>query len=122
MINPIRFAALVGLLVTFSNGVFAVEIIAHRGASYDAPENTLAAFKLAFQQNADAVECDIHYTTKNGLIDSIVVTNDTIKRVFSFVYGVISPKIKGSAPLKRSTTDQPPTIAEGVKVGSAARS
>ncbi|MFP6671204.1 MAG: glycerophosphodiester phosphodiesterase family protein, partial [Pirellulaceae bacterium] len=28
-------------------------IIAHRGASYDAPENTLAAFKLAWKRGAD---------------------------------------------------------------------
>ncbi len=33
-----------------------VEIIAHRGASYDAPENTLASVKLAWEQHADAVE------------------------------------------------------------------
>jgi len=37
-----------------------VEIIAHRGASAWAPENTMAAFDLAWQQNADAIECDIH--------------------------------------------------------------
>ena len=37
-------------------------IIAHRGASYDAPENTLAAINLAWRQNADAVEVDIHVT------------------------------------------------------------
>jgi glycerophosphoryl diester phosphodiesterase len=50
----------------------AVQIIAHRGASYDAPENTLSAFKLGFQQKADAVECDI-YLTKDG---KIVVCHD----------------------------------------------
>ena len=33
------------------------EIIAHRGASFDAPENTLAAFKAAWKQNADGVDC-----------------------------------------------------------------
>ncbi len=36
------------------------EIIAHRGASSTAPENTLAAFDLAWRQEADAIECDIH--------------------------------------------------------------
>ncbi len=38
-------------------------IIAHRGASYDAPENTLAAFRLAFEQGADAIESDWHLTS-----------------------------------------------------------
>jgi glycerophosphoryl diester phosphodiesterase len=37
-----------------------VEIIAHRGASHDAPENTLAAFHLGWAQGADAAECDVH--------------------------------------------------------------
>ncbi|MBN2424691.1 MAG: hypothetical protein JXR46_00755 [Calditrichaceae bacterium] len=37
-------------------------IIAHRGASHDAPENTLAAINLAWLQNADAIEVDIHVT------------------------------------------------------------
>ena len=45
----------------------AVDIIAHRGASHDAPENTLAAFKLGWQQRADAVELDI-WLTKDGKI------------------------------------------------------
>jgi glycerophosphoryl diester phosphodiesterase len=45
----------------------ATDIIAHRGASHDAPENTLAAEKLAWEQNADAVETDI-YLTKDGKI------------------------------------------------------
>ena len=51
---------------------FAVEIIGHRGASYDAPENTLASFKLGYQQKADADELDI-YLTKDG---KIVVMHD----------------------------------------------
>jgi glycerophosphoryl diester phosphodiesterase len=37
-------------------------IVAHRGASHDAPENTLAAFNLAWQQNADAIEGDFFLT------------------------------------------------------------
>ena len=47
-------------------------IIAHRGESLDAPENTLAAINLAWQRNADAVEIDVHLT-KN---DQIVVIHD----------------------------------------------
>jgi glycerophosphoryl diester phosphodiesterase len=45
----------------------SVEIIAHRGASEDAPENTMAAFRLGWEQKADANELDIHLT-KDGQI------------------------------------------------------
>jgi glycerophosphoryl diester phosphodiesterase len=46
------------------------EIIAHRGASGEAPENTLAAIQLAWRQNADAVEIDV-YLSKDGKIVTI---------------------------------------------------
>lgn len=39
--------------------VQAQEIIAHRGASHDAPENTLEAMKLGWEQGAEAVELDL---------------------------------------------------------------
>lgn len=54
----------------------AVELVAHRGASKDAPENTLVSLKLGWQQT-DADELDIH-VTKDG---QIVVMHDlTTKR------------------------------------------
>ena len=37
----------------------ALEIIAHRGASEDAPENTLPAMQLAWEQGSDAAELDL---------------------------------------------------------------
>lgn len=48
----------------------SVEIIAHRGASFLAPENTVAAANLAWKLNADAVECDIHLTADQKVIVS----------------------------------------------------
>ena len=36
----------------------AQHIIAHRGASHEAPENTLPAFRLAWEQRADGIEAD----------------------------------------------------------------
>jgi glycerophosphoryl diester phosphodiesterase len=35
-------------------------VLGHRGASAEAPENTLAAFRLAMDQGADGVELDVH--------------------------------------------------------------
>lgn len=37
-------------------------VIAHRGASAHAPENTLAAFRLAWELGADAIETDLRRT------------------------------------------------------------
>jgi len=38
-------------------------LIAHRGESFDAPENTLAAFQLAWDRGIPAVELDVHVTS-----------------------------------------------------------
>ena len=46
------------------------EIVGHRGASHDAPENTLPAVKLGFEQGADAVEVDV-FATADGRIVAI---------------------------------------------------
>jgi glycerophosphoryl diester phosphodiesterase len=43
----------------FANGPL---IIGHRGASVDAPENTIAAFQAAVAAGADGVELDVHLT------------------------------------------------------------
>jgi glycerophosphoryl diester phosphodiesterase len=45
----------------------AVEIVAHRGFSERAPENTVAAFKLAWQSGADACELDLYQTADGGI-------------------------------------------------------
>ena len=42
----------------------STKIIAHRGASEDAPENTLSSVITAIDQNADGVEIDISQTSK----------------------------------------------------------
>ncbi len=48
----------------------AIEVIAHRGESNDAPENTLAAFRMAWERHAPAVELDVHLTRDGHLIVS----------------------------------------------------
>lgn len=43
-------------------------LIAHRGASADAPENTLASARLAWEQHADGLELDLHLTADGELV------------------------------------------------------
>lgn len=42
-------------------------LIAHRGESFDAPENTLAAVRLAWERGATDVEIDVHLTADGRL-------------------------------------------------------
>lgn len=43
-------------------------IVAHRGASHDAPENTLAAFNLAWEQESDGIEGDFYLTADERIV------------------------------------------------------
>jgi glycerophosphoryl diester phosphodiesterase len=43
-------------------------VIAHRGASADAPESTEAAIRLAFRMRADLVELDVQLTADHRLV------------------------------------------------------
>src|SRR5712692_7313142 len=54
-----------------------VTVSAHRGASGYAPENTLAAFRLAHELCADMVEFDVHLTADDRLV---VLHDDTLDR------------------------------------------
>jgi glycerophosphoryl diester phosphodiesterase len=80
-----RTAALLGLAAMTASVLPAadpasrpVEIVGHRGASFDAPENTLAAFDLAWGQKADAIECDV-YLTKDKQV--VAIHDPDLKRV-----------------------------------------
>jgi glycerophosphoryl diester phosphodiesterase len=45
-------------------------IYAHRGASRELPENTMAAFRRALELGADALETDVHATADGVLVTS----------------------------------------------------
>lgn len=68
--QPILLSALLTaclLSVPLEHKGYAVEIIAHRGASFSAPENTLASVELAWRKQTDAVEIDV-WLTADGQI------------------------------------------------------
>jgi glycerophosphoryl diester phosphodiesterase len=46
------------------------QIVAHRGASFEAPENTLAAFERAIEVGADMIEFDVRRSLNGGLLIS----------------------------------------------------
>ena len=52
-------------------------VVAHRGASRQAPENTMEAFKLGVKAGADAIELDVHLTADGELA---VIHDDTLDR------------------------------------------
>lgn len=52
-------------------------LVAHRGASGDAPENTFAAFELAIAQGAKMIELDVQRTADDRLV---VIHDSTLRR------------------------------------------
>lgn len=50
-------------------------VFAHRGVSAQAPENTLAAFQLALDQNVDGIELDVRMSADGQVV---VIHNSTI--------------------------------------------
>ena len=74
-------------------------IVAHRGASNVAPENTMPAFDLAWAQGADAIEGDFHLTadgevvcihdrgTKRVATSDLVIKNSTLNELLQLDVG-----------------------------------
>lgn len=79
-------------------------ILAHRGGLLNAPENTLAAFELAFSNGAAGIECDIR-KTRDGQF--IAFHDKTAKRltghnwpIAGTDYGHLKPlRVLGKAPI-----------------------
>jgi glycerophosphoryl diester phosphodiesterase len=67
------------LFLLFAMKAAAVEIIAHRGFSAKAPENTIEAFELAWKSSADACELDIHLTADGEVV---VIHDKDTKRTY----------------------------------------
>jgi glycerophosphoryl diester phosphodiesterase len=98
----------------------AVEIIAHRGASYDAPENTLAALRLGYEQQADTDELDIH-VSRDGQI--VVIHDGDTKRTAGVEKLVEDQTLEelrqldaGSFKDPRFAGEKIPTLAEALAI------
>lgn len=106
-----------------SNGIYyagkvlqETSITAHRGSSVDAPENTIAAFKLAIEQMADYIELDVQ-ETKDGEV--IVMHDKSFKRTtgvslntWNLNYNSVLRLDAGSYMGEEFAGEKVPTLAE----------
>ena len=103
-------------------------IIAHRGASAQAPENTLPAFQLAWKQGADGIESDFQLTKDGHIVcfhdkdtkrlagQQLAIADATLEELRQLDVGSIQPQARERA-LRSWSGDQYkgtriPTIAE----------
>lgn len=91
-------------------------LYAHRGASAEAPENTLAAFRRALEVGADGIELDVHLSA-DGV--PLVIHDETLERTTDGTGPVASCGIEGLRTLDAGTwfapqfADEPlPTLEE----------
>ncbi len=101
------------------------EVIAHRGASADAPENTLAAVQLAWQQGADAVEADFRLTRDGRIValhdDSTLRTAGVDLRVAEHTFEELRSLDVGSWKSARWRGEPIPTLEQLLATMSSGR-
>jgi glycerophosphoryl diester phosphodiesterase len=104
-----------------------VLVIAHRGSSATTPENTLAAFRLAVEQNADFIEFDVQESADGEVI--VMHDSDLMRmggsplRVWEAEASALRSVDVGSRTSPRFSSERVPTLAEtfaAIKGGSRA--
>jgi glycerophosphoryl diester phosphodiesterase len=94
-------------------------IVAHRGASQAHPENTLAAFRAAWERGVEAVELDVH-VTKDGEV--VVIHDDNTKRTGGVDRPVADQTLAELKQLDVGNGERIPTLAEALAtIPTAAR-
>ncbi|MES0359739.1 MAG: glycerophosphodiester phosphodiesterase family protein [Anaerolineales bacterium] len=95
-------------------------IFAHRGASAYAPENTIAAFDLAIQQNADVIELDTKLSADGHVVvihdQSVDRTTDGSGRVSELSLANLRELDAGSHFSDTSHGEQIPTLEEILEI------
>ncbi len=83
-------------------------VIAHRGASEDAYQNSMKAFELAVLQKADMIELDTHLTRDGNFI----VHHDPIIRFEEFEYVIADTKLEAIQNMKLPSGDDIPLLED----------
>ncbi len=84
-------------------------IIAHRGASGHAPENTLAAFNLALEHQADGIELDVMLSKD---LQVVVIHDDTVDRTTNGSGRVREMSLEALRSLDAGSGERIPTLKE----------
>ena len=86
-------------------------VVAHRGFLSRAPENTLAAYRLAIQAGADMAECDVHLTADRV---PVLLHDDNLKRTTGCDAPVASLPLSEVQTLDAGSWKSPEFAAERV--------
>lgn len=129
---PALTTALLGAVVALSTPtasaapIPAIDVVAHRGSSGAAPENTLAAVRLAIAQKSDVVENDVQRTSDGELVimhDVTLARTTDVEQVFpdrapwnvgDFTLAEIKQLDAGSWFAPEFAGERVPTLAEWV--------
>lgn len=107
------------LVCVSSQSVWAQMITGHRGASFDAPENTMAAFNLSWEQGADAIEGDFYLTSDKQIVcihDADTLRTTGIKKIVAeSTLAELQKLDAGSWKDSRFRGEPMPTFAEVLK-------
>lgn len=85
------------------------KIIAHRGASSRAPENTMAAFQLALDLQADGIELDVMLTADSQVV---VIHDDTVDRTTNGSGRVADMTLDEVQQLNAGEGEKVPTLSD----------
>jgi glycerophosphoryl diester phosphodiesterase len=92
-------------------GKFPVLVVAHRGFSGTAPENTLLAFKKALELGVDMIELDVHLS-KDGEV--VVIHDDTLNRTTNGKGKVVEYTLRELKQLDAGSFFSPPFSGERI--------
>ncbi|MBA3989103.1 MAG: glycerophosphodiester phosphodiesterase [Idiomarina sp.] len=97
-----------------------VSNIAHRGASWDAPENSLAAIAVAIEQGADYIELDVQQTADGTLVllhdrDLLRVAGDR-RAIWEIEYDELAQLDAGSWFSVEFADQRVPTLEQAIEL------
>jgi glycerophosphoryl diester phosphodiesterase len=90
-----------------------IPVVAHRGASFDFPENTLAAFRGAAAAGADGCEFDVHAAADGTLI---IIHDNTLNRTTD----IAAPRDDKGKPAKMPVAEKTPAEIKTLKLKALA--